>query len=368
MGWFVGGLFMVAISITCFILWRKFRSSLKQMIAENVASPAPTNDRGYGQDRYSSTPYSNRSLRETGYVKTAFVWGFGVFLFLGLLTIGLDSYTVVPSRNVGVPVTFGQVGGPLGPGPHPVLPWTDVTKVDATTQNINRNADEAQWASGNCTAVLVRLASGASACTDITAQWNVSDDGPNASQLWTQYRGNTDDADNTNDNFITNLTNNVVDREIQRAMNTAFATYNPIVVGNDNQAVNTPLDLKVYSKNVLDDLKASTPGGIDITEFLISHVHFDRATQDKINQLAQAKADTQIALQKERTAQAIKDANDLLASAATSSPGVQFQNCMNLIKELAASGQLGNLPVNSLQCVSGGSSSGTPIIVNANKK
>jgi hypothetical protein len=356
---FIVGLVLLVISIVSFVFWRKLRKTHKSMVAENIASPASTDERG---GRYSDAPNSDRELRETAGAATALLVAFGVSLFGGLLTIGMDSYTVIPSRNEGIPVTFGQVGNPLDSGPHIVAPWTDVTKVDATTQNINRNTDEDQWANHqNCTAVLVRLASGASACTDITAQWNVTNNGTAASNLWTQYRGNTDDADKTNDNFITNLTNNVVDREIQRAMNTAFATYNPIVVGNDNQIVNTPLDLKAYSATVLADLKASIPGGIDTTEFLISHVHFDKATQDKINQLAQAKADTQIALQKKQTAQAQKDANDLLASNSSNDPGVMFQNCLNVLKDLAASGQLANLPINSLQCVTG--SNGAPVIV-----
>lgn len=364
---FVFGLILLALGIIATVSFIKTRKNLKDMRAPKPEPEQPVaGSRGY-DPYYGRSPRRDVSEEDNLALWERLAGGAAiVFFFFGFLMIGLDSYTVIPSRNVGIPVTFGQVGQPLDSGPHLVLPWTDVTKVDATTQNINRNADEGQWASGNCTAVLVRLASGASACVDITSQWNVSNNAPAASNLWTQYRGNTDDADKTNDNFITNLTNNVVDREIQRAMNTAFASYNPIVVGNDNQAVNTPLDLKTYSANVLGDLKSSVPGGVDITEFLISHVHFDRATQDKINQLAQAKADTQIALQKELTAGAIAAGNAKLATAASNDSGVMFQNCLNLVKELAASGQLANLPVNSLQCVSGGS--GTPVIVDTTKK
>jgi regulator of protease activity HflC (stomatin/prohibitin superfamily) len=365
MVWLVLGLILIAVSVTAFIIFRKAQKTLNTMRTENelAASRADQMDirRGYHTD-----PHSTSRLRDQRFGVIAAGIVFGVTGALGLFTIVMDSFTVVASRNVGIPVTFGAVGNPYGPGPHWVAPWTDVTKVDATTQNINRNADEGQWANGNCTAVLVRLASGANACADITAQWNVSNNAPTASQLWTQYRGNTDDEDKTNDNFITNLTNNVVDREIQRAMNAAFANYNPIVVGNNNEAVNTPLDLAQYSRDVKGDLQKTVASGIDVTEFLVSHLHFDRVTQDKINALAQAKADTQIALQKKETARAQKEANDLLAASASSNDsGVMFQNCLNVLKDLASSGQLGNLPVNSLQCVIGGS--GTPVIVSTNK-
>ena len=341
MGWIIFSIVFLALSVLFFVLRRRGKKD---------------------EDNYGEF---NRELT------LAFGVLAGVFLaLLATITIA-NSVTFIPARNVGIPVIFGQVGSPLDSGPHLIQPWIDVVKVDATTQNINRNADEAQWLDQNhpvCTAVLVRLASGASACDDITAQWNVTANGLNASNLWTQYRGNTDDADKTNDNFITNLTNNVVDREIQRAMNTAFATYNPIVVGNDNQAVNTPLDLKSYSATVLADLKASVPSGIDVTELLISHIHFDKATQDKINALAQEKANTQIAIQKERTAEAQKAANDLLASTASRDPGVQFQNCINLLRDLAATGQLANLPINAVQCVAGGVANGAPVIVSTQKR
>lgn len=357
MFWFIISLVLLALSVFSLIYFIKSRRALKEMRASKAVKP----ERGYGYDRLDNDEKDQKFEMVTSGII------FVVAFFIGFGILGLDSVTVVPSRNVGVPVTFGAVGDPLAPGPHLVEPWTDVTKVDATTQNINRNADESQWSNGVCTAVLVRLASGANACADITAQWNVSQDSKTASNLWTQYRGNTEDTDKTNDNFITNLTNNVVDREIQRAMNAAFATYNPIVVGNDNQAVNTPLDLATYSKTVLNDLKSSITSGIDTTELLVSHVHFDKVTQDKINALAQAKADTQIAIQKKLTAQAQKEANDLLASSSSNDPGVQFQNCLNLLRDLAANGQLAGLPINALQCQAGGAN-GATVIVDSTKK
>lgn len=266
-------------------------------------------------------------------------------LVIGAVTLLLNTFTIVSPRHVGIPVSLGTVGDPLDSGFHPVAPWSDITEVDTTVQNINLDADIMAWLNSNvCTAVTVRLASGATACVNITSQWNVADDVQEASTLWSSYRGNTNDQDPTNDNFIVNLRNNVVDREIQRAMNKAFATYNPIVVGNDGQVVNTPLDLSTYSETVRNDLIGAMDKGVNVGEFLITIVYYDKVTQEKINGLAQAKADTQIAIQNKLTAEQQKLANDLLAAASSSDPGVMFQNCINLIKDLAAKDQLKNLP------------------------
>jgi regulator of protease activity HflC (stomatin/prohibitin superfamily) len=52
-----------------------------------------------------------------------------------------SSVKSVGATEVGVPITLGQPGQPLGPGPHLVLPWTDVVTLDVKTQNISMDDD-----------------------------------------------------------------------------------------------------------------------------------------------------------------------------------------------------------------------------------
>lgn len=47
----------------------------------------------------------------------------------------------VDATDVGVPITLGQPGEPLGPGPHFVLPWTTVSSLDVKTQVMNLDDD-----------------------------------------------------------------------------------------------------------------------------------------------------------------------------------------------------------------------------------
>jgi hypothetical protein len=106
-------------------------------------------------------------------------------------------------------------------------------------------------------------------------------------------------------------------------------------------------------------MRASVDPGINVDTLLISVVHFDPVTQDKLNAYAQAIADTQIATQAKKTAEQQHEANDLLAAKSSSDAGVEYQNCLNLVKDLAAKNQLASLPA-TFNCNQGAS---TPVIV-----
>src|SRR5262245_2181506 len=119
----------------------------------------------------------------------------GIVLGLGFIILLLDSFTVVPARNVGIQVTFGKAEHTISNGFHWVKPWSSIEKIDATVQNFNLASD-----SSNC--VTVRLQNQTTACVDVTVQWNI-DQHANANELWQRYRG-------TNDNVVANVGKNVV--------------------------------------------------------------------------------------------------------------------------------------------------------------
>lgn len=252
--------------------------------------------------------------------------GAGVVV-LGAIAVVTSSFTIVPARNVGIVNTFGKAEQALDNGFHWVKPWSSVETVDATVQNINLGSD-----TKDC--VTVRLANQTTACVDVTVQWNI-DQKANANELWQRYRGNNDDV-------VGNVGRNVVQRELRRALNVVFEGYNPlqVLVGGDAPSVKTD-DL---ATRALAEIRGHVDAGIVIDTVRISLVHFDTTTQDKLNGFAQALADTQIATQQKKTAEQQKLANDLLAAASSNDPGVKYQNCLNLVKDLAAKGQLQNLP------------------------
>lgn len=262
-------------------------------------------------------------------------------LIVGLFTIVWDSFTIVPARNVGIVNTFGKADAALDNGFHWVRPWSSVETVDATVQNINLSSD-----AHNCPTV--RLANQTTACVDTTVQWNI-DQHANANELWQRYRGNNDDV-------VGNIGRNVVERELRRSLNVVFETYNPLAVLQGGGAPSISTD--DLATRALAEMRSHVDTGIVIDTMRISLVHFDETTQGKLNGYAQALADTQIATQQKLTATQQKLANDLLAAASSNDPGVKYQNCLNLLKDLAAKGQLQNLPP-TFNC--GGST--TPVIV-----
>lgn len=263
-------------------------------------------------------------------------------VILGLFTVIWDSFTVVPARNVAVVNTFGRAEGALPNGFHWVKPWSSIETIDATLQNINRDQD-----TKNC--VTVRLANQTTACVDVTLQWNI-DQNANANELWQRYRG-------TDGKVVEHVGKNVVERELQRALNRTYETYNPLAVLQNGQAPQKTDDLATV---VLKDMRDHVDHGVVVDTLLISMTHFDDTTQGKLNAFAQALADTQVATQTKLTNEQIKLANGLLASSASSDPGVQYQNCLTLIKDLAVKDQLKNLPA-TFNC----NESATPVLVGA---
>lgn len=278
----------------------------------------------------------------------------GALLFLiGLSTIVWDSFTIVPARNVGVVNTFGRADRTLDNGFHWVSPWSSVETIDATIQTVKLDAGVTDD-QGDC--ITVRLANQTTACVDTTIQWHI-DQEADANSLWAKYRGQ-------NDAVVANIQTNVVLRELQKSANDAFGSYNPLSVLNGGQAPSETTT--TLAAKVLDSVKSHVDAGIDVDSLLFSIVHYDATTQNKLNTYAQALADTQIAQQQVATAQQQKLANDTLAAdKATADPGVMYQNCLNLVKQLAAADQLKNLPAGFQLCPATGN---TPaVIVNGSK-
>lgn len=260
-------------------------------------------------------------------------WLTGFVMILGALAIfGLNSFTIVPPRNVAIVVEFGKADQALSSGYHWVPPWSSIERVDGTVQT-------------QLMTVKVRLGNQTTADVDAVVQWNVSQQA-HANELWQRYRGKDDDV-------IKNIHDNVIWRQTTVALNKVFADYNPLVVLTGGKENRSQQDL---ANSALADLKASVDPGIQIDVLAISMIHYDDVTQNKLNGYAQALADTQIATQQKLTAEQQKLANETLAVGSSNDPGVKYQNCLNMIKDLAAKGQLQNLQYGGLMCSTGNNS------------
>lgn len=250
-------------------------------------------------------------------------------LCLALVFVFADTTHVVQARGVAVQTRFGKVvGQPLGPGLHWVNPVNDVEEFDASVKTLKfyeaeKNDD------GSC--LTVRLGNNTQACVDVAAQWNINHLG-DVNGLYLQYK------------TFDNIHDNLVIRQLQSALNEVFGTYDPLNAlgaGKDAPAVTT----KTLQDFVRADLQRDLGSAILVDSVTIPLVHFDNPTEDRLRAFQQALADTRIGAQGVLTAQEQAKANDALNNdAATGNPGVQYQNCLTMIQQLAKTGQLQNLP------------------------
>lgn len=258
-----------------------------------------------------------------------------LLLVVGAFILIMDSWTMVPAKNAGVLNILGNANSSIDNGAHIVYPWASIEHVDATKQNENFRADMGQWERGVCTTIPVRLANSTTACPDLTLQWNINEQA-NLSSLWRNYRG-------SNDNVVANVGINLVRPRLQAAANQAFEHFDPLKAINDQGAVE--LSTTELSDAIEQNLRTALGSDIVIDYVTIGLVHYDAATQSRINAFAQQVADTRIAAQAVKTAEQQVLANQKLAADTSSnSQGVQFQNCLNLVQNLAAKDQLKYLP------------------------
>lgn len=276
--------------------------------------------------------------------KKGYIWG-GLAVVVGVFALGstISSATLIPTRSVGVEVEFGKPVASLTNGLHWVAPWASVEKFDASVQTTKLDGSGKE---DTTPCVTVRLGNSTQACVDVVTQWNIDPNG-DVIELYRSYHS------------FEKIESNLVLVQLQHALRDTFGTFDPLAALADANAAKQPS---------LDELAATTKAafagyvgaGITVKSVTVSLVHYDGDTENRLKAYQQALADTRIAQQRKATAQQVADANNILSgTAATTNPGVQYQNCLNLISDLAQKGLLKDLPP-TFNC---GSGAQTPVIV-----
>jgi regulator of protease activity HflC (stomatin/prohibitin superfamily) len=237
---------------------------------------------------------------------------------LAVIILFGTSAKIVPTRTVAVETSFGKPNGTLHNGFHLIAPWATVEEFDATIQTLKMSGDQ-----GDHPGVLVRLANAATARADVTVQWQI-DPQANIVDLYSDYR-----------NFA-NIEDNVVKRQLASALNSVFERYDPLLSLTKTGTDQAPLSL--LADQTKEKLAASMPPGVIVRSVTIPSVRFDDNIQQKINQYLAAVAETQIAQQRQKTAEAQKKANDLLSSA-NNTTGVLYQNCLDMVERMVKEGK-----------------------------
>jgi regulator of protease activity HflC (stomatin/prohibitin superfamily) len=224
---------------------------------------------------------------------------------LALLVIILGSTTVVSPRNVGVVTTFGRPSGTLSNGLHVKAPWQSVTEMNGTIQIDNHTGDNA---------TTVRVGNNSTAYVDNSVRWRIQPDA--ADELFLDYR----DFDNVRDNLVT--------RELKAALNEVFASFDPLNPSNSDGA-----SVQALGDEVAGKLRDKVGNQIEIINVIVPLVNYDQATQDRINALNVEKANTRIAEQRAKTAEAEAKANEILSKSVSNDPNVLVSKCLDAVRE-----------------------------------
>jgi regulator of protease activity HflC (stomatin/prohibitin superfamily) len=224
---------------------------------------------------------------------------------LAVFVLILGSTTIVSTRNIGVVTTFGRPGATLSNGLHIKAPWQSVTEMNGTIQ-IDNHTGEA--------ATTVRLGNNSTANVDNSVRWRIQPAA--ADELFLDYR----EFDNVRDNLVT--------RELKAALNEVFSDFDPLAPENSEGA-----NVQALGDQVAEKLRTKVGGQIEIINVIVPLVNYDQATQDRINALNVEKANTRVAEQRAKTAQAEARANGILAASVTNDPNVLVSKCLDAARE-----------------------------------
>lgn len=273
----------------------------------------------------------------------------GVFV-VGLIFLFFASWTTVGTKNVAVLLTFGRPDGYVQNGFHWKAPWQTARELNDAVQTDTYASDggSAGHKQGGAaeTCINVRIARQGTACVNVSIRWQIKPSG--VDYLFRNFKDNTA------------ITDNLVLRDLQTAMNQSFSSYDPLGIDTNGLSTNKPLSAAQgdsISAEVQSQMSHEIGTWIDVFTVNIPLLNFDGTTQDKINQLQQQVAATRVAVQAKLTAQAQAAANQELAASVSHDPNVLTDKCLNILKEAVDKGQA--LPA-GFSCFAGGS---TPIAV-----
>lgn len=230
----------------------------------------------------------------------------------GLVLLFLCSISITGTRNTAVQISFGRPLDTQSNGMHLIRPWSYTESYDGSLQILSLRGDKAPQ---------VRLANGSTAWVDMDVQWEI-DPKADITQIHLDYK----DFDN--------ISPNVVDLRARSAANAVFNGYDPIATVKGGKA---QIDLVETGAQIATGLRQTLPSQLLVRAVIVLPPRFSKETEDQILKLAQSKTETEIAAQQLLTADLQRQTNNKLAEANTS-PGVLFQNCLNMTERQSQQG------------------------------
>lgn len=248
-------------------------------------------------------------------------WLGALGLLAGLFTLFLSSFTVVGAKEVAVNYSFGTSNATLTSGWNWVAPWSSNETFDAALQPLKLSGG----GDDNGDPIEVRMNGNTiTAKMEVSLEWQL-DDSADITPLWKEYR------------TFDKITENVVRRRLSAALNTVFDKYDPLASIKGN---GTTVPTSSMESAVIAEMQRILPTGIRIHTLYLPRVDYPANVQAQLDQFIAAINDTRIAEQQKLTATQRRLANEeLTKGGSVLTPGVLYQNCLDLVERLAKDGK-----------------------------
>lgn len=234
-------------------------------------------------------------------------------LIIGLLLSA--SYNRVETKQVGIPTSFGKTEKSVGSGLHWIAPWKKMNPLDAAIQT---DSFEGRNSKDDTPCITARIAHQSLACVDVTIRWQIQAN--SADRLFKDYR----DFDRIRDSLVT--------RRLNAAINEVFKDIDPLAT-DDKGNTTTPSNGDLATE-VEGYLRQQIGTDIKVKDITVPVVRFDAKTQDRIDAFQAEVANTRIAEQKKRTAEATAEANRKLAGSVSKDPNVLVADCFDTLRDM----------------------------------
>jgi len=260
---------------------------------------------------------------------------------VAVIAVLVASYSPVDTQNIGVIISFGRPDGEVTNGIHWIEPWAGMTQIDGAIQTQT-------FEGPGC--VNVRIGQQQQACADVILRWRIRP--PAADALYRNYHGGP--------SVIDDISGSLVHPVFVNALNANLDTYDPVAATTATPGSAANPHLADIARAVAAQMRGDLRGQITVLSVTIPRLVYPQSVQDRINQENQQAAQTVIAQEAVRTAQAQAQANAALSQSVAKSPLVLVAECMNVIEALQKSGQ--SIPV-GFSCWPG-ANSGVNILAN----
>jgi regulator of protease activity HflC (stomatin/prohibitin superfamily) len=248
---------------------------------------------------------------------------------IGAVVFVLPSLRSVSATEVGVPVSFGQVQEPVGPGWHFIPAWTELDTYPTRPVTV-------ELAGGD--KILARTADAGQMTVEVAARWQV--ESHEAKNLYLQVRTGDDDK----------ISQDVVVKNLRQAVGVVYSGIGNLDAINDRAKVSQLI--KVQLQKQLDAY------GISVVDINMRSVEPDERTAATLAAFASQQQATRIATEAKQTAvqeaaRRLTEANGIKAAADAVkgiTSGEAALVCMQIWQQSAAAATAAGVPLYTTPC------------------